>query len=232
MFVSWRERRVALETRFCIFLPAKKVNFLKKIHYKWLVKNNGRKEREKVNGNLRNDYVSLISVQYNEKRFHLLKLEQRFISSFSICVWNWTHIFDINDKNQSKRFIFSHIFLLHVLITTFICTNFIIFFKSDPISFHVWPSKVSKAKILGNPELFIKSGNDINLTCITSQVSSPPSFIYWFKGERVVNYSQRGGINVTTDRTTKTSNLIISRAAPADSGNYTCAPSNSGKLIN
>ncbi|CRK99602.1 CLUMA_CG012914, isoform A [Clunio marinus] len=86
---------------------------------------------------------------------------------------------------------------------------------------------VSKAKILGNQELYIKSGNDINLTCTTSQISSPPSFIYWYKGGRVVNYSQRGGINVSTDRTTKTSNLVISRATPADSGNYTCAPSNS-----
>ncbi|KAL7035831.1 hypothetical protein ACKWTF_008580 [Chironomus riparius] len=90
---------------------------------------------------------------------------------------------------------------------------------------------VSKAKIHGNPELYIKSGNDINLTCTTSHVTNPPSFIYWYKGGRVVNYSQRGGINVSTDRTTKTSNLIISRAAPSDSGNYTCAPSNSGKLI-
>lgn len=90
---------------------------------------------------------------------------------------------------------------------------------------------MSKAKILGNPELYIKSGNDINLTCTTSQVTNPPSFIYWYKGGRVVNYSQRGGINVSTDRTTKTSNLIISRASPSDSGNYTCAPSNSGKDI-
>lgn len=75
---------------------------------------------------------------------------------------------------------------------------------------------VSKAKILGNEEMFIKSGNDINLTCTTSQVSNPPSFIYWYKGGRVINYSQRGGINVSTDRTTKTSNLIISRATPSD----------------
>ncbi|CAO1405687.1 unnamed protein product [Diamesa tonsa] len=86
---------------------------------------------------------------------------------------------------------------------------------------------VSKAKILGNQELFVKSGSDINLTCIASQISSPPSFIYWYKGGKVVNYSQRGGINVQTDRNTKTSKLIIARAAPQDSGNYTCAPSNS-----
>jgi hypothetical protein len=88
---------------------------------------------------------------------------------------------------------------------------------------------VSKAKILGNHELFVKSGSDINLTCVASQISNPPSFIYWYKGGRVVNYSQRGGINVQTDRNTKTSKLIISRATLADSGNYTCAPSNSGK---
>ena len=78
----------------------------------------------------------------------------------------------------------------------------------------------------------MKSGSDINLTCIASQISSPPSFIYWYKGGKVVNYSQRGGINVQTDRNTKTSKLIIARAAPQDSGNYTCAPSNSGKSMN
>lgn len=89
---------------------------------------------------------------------------------------------------------------------------------------------VSKAKILGNQELFVKSGSDINLTCIASQISNPPSFIYWYKGGRVVNYSQRGGINVQTDRNTKTSKLIIARATPSDSGNYTCAPSNSGEF--
>lgn len=90
---------------------------------------------------------------------------------------------------------------------------------------------MSKAKILGNHELFVKTGSDINLTCEASKISSPPSFIYWYKGGRVVNYSQRGGINVQTDRSTKTSKLIISRATISDSGNYTCAPSNSGTYV-
>jgi hypothetical protein len=89
---------------------------------------------------------------------------------------------------------------------------------------------VPKAKIHSNREIYIKSGNDINLTCSTNEFTSPPSFIYWYKGLKVINYSQRGGINVSTDRSTKTSNLIIKHAThPADSGNYTCAPSNSGK---
>ncbi|KOX69100.1 Hemicentin-2 [Melipona quadrifasciata] len=82
---------------------------------------------------------------------------------------------------------------------------------------------VSKAKINGNSELYIKSGSDINLTCIVLQTPEPPSFIYWYKGDHVINYSQRGGINVVTQ--TRTSRLLISKALPADSGNYTCAPS-------
>jgi len=90
---------------------------------------------------------------------------------------------------------------------------------------------VSRAKILGNAELFIKSGSDINLTCLAMQSPIPPSFIYWYKGKRVMNYSQRGGINVITERSTRTSKLLIAKATPADSGNYTCAPSSSGKLI-
>ncbi|XP_046610546.1 basement membrane-specific heparan sulfate proteoglycan core protein-like isoform X2 [Neodiprion virginianus] len=84
---------------------------------------------------------------------------------------------------------------------------------------------VSKAMITGNPELYIKSGSDINLTCTVLKTPEPPSFIYWYRGEHVINYSQRGGISVVTEKQTRTSKLLISRALPADSGNYTCAPS-------
>ncbi|XP_046678213.1 uncharacterized protein LOC124366048 isoform X2 [Homalodisca vitripennis] len=86
---------------------------------------------------------------------------------------------------------------------------------------------VSKAKIIGNPELYIKSGSDINLTCVVLQTPDPPSFIYWYRGAHVVNYSQRGGISVVTEKQTRTSRLLIARALPADSGNYTCSPSSS-----
>ncbi|XP_024946991.1 uncharacterized protein LOC107273924 isoform X2 [Cephus cinctus] len=84
---------------------------------------------------------------------------------------------------------------------------------------------VSKAMIIGNPELYIRSGSDINLTCVVLQTPEPPSFIFWYRGEHVINYSQRGGINVVTEKQTRTSRILISRAVPADSGNYTCAPS-------
>ncbi|XP_054746479.1 hemicentin-1-like [Anastrepha obliqua] len=86
---------------------------------------------------------------------------------------------------------------------------------------------VAKAKILANPELVFQSGSDINLTCIDEEAPSPPSYIYWYKDGELINYSQRGGINVLTERLTKTSKLLIARVVPSDSGNYTCLPSNS-----
>lgn len=88
---------------------------------------------------------------------------------------------------------------------------------------------VAKAKILANNELFFKSGSDINLTCVSLQATQPPSYIYWYKDGYLINYSQRGGINVLTERQTRTSTLVISRAVPPDSGNYTCFPSNTSK---
>lgn len=90
---------------------------------------------------------------------------------------------------------------------------------------------VAKAKILANNELFFKSGSDINLTCVSLQATQPPSYIYWYKDGYLINYSQRGGINVLTERQTRTSTLVISRAVPPDSGNYTCFPSNTSKYI-
>lgn len=87
---------------------------------------------------------------------------------------------------------------------------------------------VSRAKIEGNPEIFVKSGSDISLKCEAKHAPTPPSFIYWYKEGRVINYSQRGGISVITERKTRTSRLLIAKATPSDSGNYTCVPSSSG----
>lgn len=114
---------------------------------------------------------------------------------------------------------YSHKFLVNSLVNVYQLYCFIYFF-----------STVSRAKIVGNSEIFVKSGSDINLTCVAVHSPSPPSFIYWYKEGRVINYSQRGGISVLTERKTRTSKLVISKAMSSDSGNYTCIPSSSGKL--
>ncbi|XP_077290334.1 defective proboscis extension response 4 [Arctopsyche grandis] len=86
---------------------------------------------------------------------------------------------------------------------------------------------VSRAEIMGSPELFVRSGSDINLTCVVKHTPDPPSFIYWYHDGAVVNYAARGGVSVETERKTRTSRLLVARAGPTDSGNYTCSPSTS-----
>lgn len=41
---------------------------------------------------------------------------------------------------------------------------------------------------------------------------------------QVLNYSARGGLSVTTDTIAGQSRLLLARADPRDSGNYTCVP--------
>ncbi|CAG4943846.1 unnamed protein product [Parnassius apollo] len=86
---------------------------------------------------------------------------------------------------------------------------------------------VSKAEILSGSEVLVRAGSDINLTCVVTHAPTAPSFIYWYRGRNVINYAFRGGISVETEQLTRKSRLLIARATVRDSGNYTCAPSNS-----
>jgi len=84
---------------------------------------------------------------------------------------------------------------------------------------------VSKATILGSAELFVKKGSDINLTCVISEAPESPLQFVWHHAGRVLNYSSRGGMSVTTDKIASQSRLLLARAGTKDSGNYTCAAS-------
>ncbi|GAB6019913.1 hypothetical protein CHUAL_014007 [Chamberlinius hualienensis] len=86
----------------------------------------------------------------------------------------------------------------------------------------------ASASIRGSPEMYIKSGNTINLTCDVTQSQQPQAYVFWHHNGKVINYdSPRGGINVeTTTATVTTSRLLITNAKPDDSGNYTCEPAN------
>lgn len=53
-------------------------------------------------------------------------------------------------------------------------------------------------------------------------------YVFWYHNDKMVNYDKERGISVfTSHNPEKTqSRFAIAAASPADSGNYTCKPSN------
>ncbi|XP_075214963.1 limbic system-associated membrane protein-like [Lycorma delicatula] len=80
------------------------------------------------------------------------------------------------------------------------------------------------AEIIGAPDLHIKSGSVLRLVCTLRQSTEPPIYVFWYHGERMINYDKERGVTVRSDR--KSSVLTIAAADKVDSGNYTCVPSN------
>ncbi|XP_074033467.1 transmembrane and immunoglobulin domain-containing protein 1 isoform X3 [Leptinotarsa decemlineata] len=90
-------------------------------------------------------------------------------------------------------------------------------------------SKDAQASISGPPEVYVKKGSTISLTCTVNVHSTPPSSVLWYHGHSVVDFdSPRGGISLETEKTEAgtTSKLLVTKALLTDTGNYTCMPSN------
>ncbi|XP_055698662.1 lachesin-like isoform X2 [Phlebotomus papatasi] len=87
---------------------------------------------------------------------------------------------------------------------------------------------VPTATIFGGPDLHVEKGSTINLTCSIKYSADPPAYIFWFHHDEVINYdSTRGGVSVITEKgDVTTSHLLIQNADLADSGKYSCSPSN------
>ncbi|XP_059217072.1 uncharacterized protein LOC106088346 [Stomoxys calcitrans] len=87
---------------------------------------------------------------------------------------------------------------------------------------------VPTATIQGGPDFHVDKGSTINLTCTVKFSLEPPAYIFWYHHEEVINYdSTRGGVSVITEKgDVTTSYLLIQNADLADSGKYSCAPSN------
>ncbi|XP_031626382.1 hemicentin-1-like isoform X2 [Contarinia nasturtii] len=87
---------------------------------------------------------------------------------------------------------------------------------------------VPTAVIWGAPEIFVEKGHMINITCTINYSTEPPAYIFWYHQDEVINFdSARGGVSVITEKADITiSHLLIQKADLADSGRYSCSPSN------
>lgn len=96
--------------------------------------------------------------------------------------------------------------------------------KSKEYHLHI---VVSRARILGDRDVLVQVGSDINLTCRAEESPDVPETVTWYKNEqRVDNLLARGGISVVTESRRRSSNLLVSKVTKEDAGNYTCVPSN------
>ncbi|XP_050680579.1 zwei Ig domain protein zig-8-like isoform X1 [Leptidea sinapis] len=98
----------------------------------------------------------------------------------------------------------------------------------DEIYQRMFADEVPSARILGGPDLHVDIGSTINLTCLIQFSPEPPAYIFWYHEDEVISYdSTRGGVSVVTEKgAATTSYLLVQDATPADSGRYSCAPSN------
>lgn len=70
----------------------------------------------------------------------------------------------------------------------------------------------------------VRYGAPLRLTCILNDSIEPPTYMFWYKDDRVINYDLSDGATVREGRLG--TELIFPRAEPAHNGNYSCVPSN------
>ncbi|XP_050715524.1 uncharacterized protein LOC126998143 isoform X2 [Eriocheir sinensis] len=92
---------------------------------------------------------------------------------------------------------------------------------------------IPSAEIHGTRQVYMKTGSDINITCLVSgHLRDSP--ITWYHAPlpvppekpavREIRTGGRGGVQLVTDKHAGTSWLLVKHATWRDAGNYTCAP--------
>ncbi|XP_017756858.1 PREDICTED: neural cell adhesion molecule 2-like [Eufriesea mexicana] len=78
--------------------------------------------------------------------------------------------------------------------------------------------------IPGGPDLHVKQGSSLRLECQLIASTETPSFIFWYREGRMINYDDEPGVKV--EATKNGSILVIDKMKLSHGANYTCSPSN------
>ncbi|XP_076621453.1 neuronal growth regulator 1 [Colletes latitarsis] len=78
--------------------------------------------------------------------------------------------------------------------------------------------------IPGGPDLHVKQGSSLRLECQLMASAEAPSFIFWYRQGRMINYDDEPGVRV--EATKNGSILIVDKVKLSHGANYTCSPSN------
>ncbi|KAF2349983.1 Immunoglobulin-like domain [Trinorchestia longiramus] len=74
-------------------------------------------------------------------------------------------------------------------------------------------------EITGARELYIEEGSSLVLSCIVRAAPSPPSLVYWYHGNTLIDYnSPRGGVNLKVRRQSQGEASTSSRSGFVGSG--------------
>ncbi|XP_023287558.1 zwei Ig domain protein zig-8 [Orussus abietinus] len=91
----------------------------------------------------------------------------------------------------------------------------------------------ARARIGGPPDIYVKTGSLLTLTCMMSQGPHDLGTVAWYLGDRLIvtsahsenDVNDEPRITVETEWSDAlTSRLRITHAKPTDSGNYSCVP--------
>ncbi|KYN02125.1 hypothetical protein ALC62_07116, partial [Cyphomyrmex costatus] len=78
--------------------------------------------------------------------------------------------------------------------------------------------------IPGGPDLHVKQGSSLRLECQLMAAAESPSYVFWYRETRMINYDNEPGVRFELKR--NGSVLVVEKVKLSHGANYTCSPSN------
>lgn len=98
--------------------------------------------------------------------------------------------------------------------------------QTEPVQQRFIELRVTEAYsvIPGGPDLHVKQGSSLRLECQLIASTEAPSFIFWYREGRMINYDNEPGVRVEASK--NGSILVVDKVKLSHDANYTCSPSN------